>query len=521
MGVFMKKLLVCIALVISGCSGSGGSSGGGASVAPPALPEVPVVAPDVDLPDPTAVSANKLSFVDVLASNISAKGGASIPLAFTINNPLANTATCNWWIELPPKPSVGGFAGIARHQEGTVNGPCTWTHNQTNQLDTNVWVYVSNGESTIEYQWTIIYNPSAVNIPVGIVTSTAAGTYRVFDTMKFSATVDDKDSDATCTWKVDGVTMNTSCVGYTYTQSGSATKTLVFRIEDSATNAQVSWTVKPAAKVSISPAVATGNQVFTATLLDPHSVGAICQFSLDGSIVQTGACTYSYTGTGIHTVEAKASYDSVLSDAAIAQVVLPANQTVSITGYTPAEQKKYFPKNTDTTEYKITNFTDADGDARIDWYVGGIKTDCDTSANCDYTNAQKTGMILKNLTRSTTVKATLTDGQYSSSKSWLAAIDTPVIDGNQPSGSVCNQANRMTGIILTFWVHGSEFELTDTWKLSTGEPLTVLRTYFDAVELRLTVDMPEQYRSIIVTKQSGISVQSPPLFVLFNNIWCT
>lgn len=89
------------------------------------------------------------------------------------------------------------------------------------QLDSNYWVYISNGQTTISFAWQVHYQSSAANNPVSSTAVTSEGTYRVYDNKSFDVLVDDKDLDGVCTWKVDG-TLVMSCNTYKYTQADAA-----------------------------------------------------------------------------------------------------------------------------------------------------------------------------------------------------------------------------------------------------------------------------------------------------------
>lgn len=550
----MKKLLLVYIAIVTGCSGGGGS-GGGASTAPPVgdVPTTPVALP---LPTDTfvnpdigvaGVNPNQISFSQISAPIIYRRtGDGNTYFPFTVNNPSGKPLKCNWWYELPEQWDPY-WAGTPRQTVGTVNGGCSLAESPSfnnSQLDKTMWVYVSNGETSISYRWDTLYVFTAPNQPVGIVSSTTAtataGAYRVFDTKQFDVFVDDKDYDGACTWKLDGVLMSTSCTGYKYTQSGNITKTLVFRIADATTSAQVSWTIEPEARIVVQPFVTAG-QPLVATMLDPHGTGAICSWVIGYNYSGfDGACSLTWTASGTWPIKITPRYPnaygtSVYGTSVYATIIPPFNNTVAITGYTPLTQVNYYPKNSNTVEFKITSWNDIDGDAKLDWYVGGVKTDCDVSALCDYTNAQRTGIILLNLQQWTPIWAILADGQYTSKVSWSANIDKATIDGNQPAWDVCNRPTKTVGTfpynIASFLVHGTNFEMTDTWKTDTGEELRVLRVtgFFPEAtiaELQLVAYNPGllHSRRLIVTKPSGISTYTPNgfgSFVAFETFPCT
>jgi len=527
----MKKLLVLsiASVMMTGCLSGGG--GGGSSVSTPApVPSDPTPSPapaptpsptpdptpvytPVDMPVPT-VNVNQISFTNTAPALIYAKGGDQVLLTFDVNNPLGNTLTCNFWMEVPPQPAYPD--GIAKQQIGTVNGTCdpfligrnAWVHNQTGSVDQNYWVYVGNGESTISYAWQIKYTADVVNNPVSIVTTDVApGLYRVYDVKYFGVVIDDKDANGTCSWKVDGVEKSTSCVNYKYTQSDSATHTLTFKISDASTSDQRSWTLKPAAKLTgVTPTSANlasgSSQVYTATVSDPNSSGALCEFKVDGSLAQSrGSCTFNYTRTGsqAHTITVDIAYDSsgieVAGSPLTAYALLPLNNPVSITSWFPAHtQIMYMEPNEKSNDFGIDGWTDVDGDAKFETYWNGNKIDCSLGSVCNYTNPNKNGVSV-NANKYGTLKIVLTDGQYSDFRSWQVRLNEVKIDENQPVGYKCNKAGT------TFVVYGSGFDEYDTVTLqNTDIKLTVVERMGSHMKLKLPVDVPTAYQKIRVVK---------------------
>lgn len=519
-----KNLIFIIAITLTGCLSGGG--GGGSSTSPstdaPSAPGSGSSPPESDIPIAQAPSANQLSFTQISASTIYARGGDSIPLTFTVNNPVSSTVTCNWWVTYPPNPGLS-FAGVAKTQEGTVNGPCAFTHNQINQLDKVVQVYVSNGETTVSYTWNIMYAATAPNQAVGIITGTATGTYYVYDKATFAVSVDDDDRDGACTWKIDGgATVSTSCLSYEIS-AASGNRTLVFRIDDGVTNATRSWSITPAAKVtSVTPAVVAtahgASQLFTATLTNTNSATNVCEVFVDG-VSQGFSCVYNYTRSDYVNHEIKFKWNSgvgtVVNPATVTAVAAaPNNQSVSIDGYIPVPQELYYAQGVDTANYGVT-YTDADGDARFEWYLNGVKTDCDVSTLCDYSSGNKNGIVVKSIQATTVIKVVLTDGQYSAQKSWIARIDTATIDTNQPVGTVCSNTGT------TFWIQGSNFDANDVFTLqNTNVTLTKVQTTYGSVKLQIPQGMGNAVQKLRVTKSSGVVTETAFGYVSFHSSYC-
>lgn len=495
-------IIAMLAMSLTGCLEGGAKSAVADAPSTPAPGPSPTPTPSPSpapspAPDefivPTA--APQLSFAQLSSATLYARAGEAIPLDFSLTNPTGATPECNWYMEIP---SQAGFpAGIAKAQFGTVNGDCTpFVHNQTNTLNYHYWVYVQAGASTLAYEWTVTFVSSAANVAVSITDATASGTYRVYDTKRFEAVVDDKDQDGTCSWKVDGVQVSTSCVAYTIS-AASGTRTLLFTIADGSTSDSESWTVKPGASVTAflpaSANVANGaSQAFTATLADPNSAGATCEFRKDGSVVQSGSCVYNYTGDGaLHTITVEAVYGAEHSGTlSTAYAYGAVNNPVSLTTTIPAQGEMYLFASETSNVFGVSTWSDVDGDAQFEWYLNGVKTNCDTSALCSYTNVLHNGIQLDNFSLSgVVVKVILTDGQYSASKTWLAHVDRVSMDSNQPAGTRCNAQGKK------FWIYGTGFESTDTISIQ-NQNITLTKVYVSdsavQVELPSTVTVGSQ-----------------------------
>lgn len=484
----MKKFIMLIAFVLTACGG--GAGGGSASV--PSVDDP--TAPTPPSSDEYVVPAAKpqLAFSEVSATQILARAGDAIPLSFTVINPTSEPLKCNWFVQ--NLPNVGlGFAGDSKHQEGVVDGPCsTQIHNQTGMTDKKYWVYINAGDLTLEYEWTVTYTASGANDAVSIVGSTTAGTYRIYDSKRFEVEVLDRDLDGVCSWRINGVEVSTSCVAYTAV-AAAGTRTLTFTIDDGPTDAMRSWTLRPAAKVTaLTPTSANvsngGSQVFTATLSDPFSSGAMCEFLNNGSVAQSrGSCTYNFTGNGTsRTIKVRAVYDSggveFDSTQLTASALGPVNNGVSLDSFVPAHTTKmYLSTGVTSNVFGVDTWTDVDGDAYFEWYLNGVKVDCDTDARCTYTSpVVKNGIQLDNFQNSMVIKVVFTDGQYSASKTWLAHIDYVEIDENRPA-----VVGKAAG--SEFWVYGRGFESTDTFTIQNlNIPLEKVQVLDGAVKLRTT-----------------------------------
>ncbi|MBX2989151.1 MAG: hypothetical protein KF802_14770 [Bdellovibrionaceae bacterium] len=500
-----------------GTDPGGSTGGGGGGGTTPAPDEYTVPAP-----------VPQLAFDQVPSSTLYARDADAIPLGFTLNNPTGETPKCNWFMEIPPQASMP--SGIAKQQFGTVNGNCDpFVHNQISQLDFRYWVYISAGSSTLEYQWDVTYVSSAVNTAVSISSATDSGTYRVYDSKLFSVVVDDRDQDGTCSWKIDGVEVSTSCVNYTIS-AASGTRTLSFEIADGSTGDSKSWTIKPAAKITgFTPAsanIANGaSQAFVATLSDANSSGATCEFRKDNVVVQSGSCTYNYTGDGaMHTITVEAVYGAEHSGTlSTAYAYGPANNPVSFDSFTPSHTGvMYFAPGETSNTFGVT-YTDVDGDAQFKWYLGGVEVDCDVSSSCTYTNPLKNGIQLDNFAGSSVVvKVVLSDGQYSASKTWLAHIDRAEINENLPAGTKCNASGT------EFWIYGRGFESTDTITLQNQNVvLTKLYTSDNAVKVKLPQSVSPGMQKVRIVKaynanqtlsgNTGSTVDTAFGFVTFTN----
>lgn len=517
--VTLKALALIAAIGLAGCSGGGGSSGGLTTAPSITVPDDGGTTPPDDggttppdddggdttpTPDEFVVPAAvpQISFSQVSSSTLYARSADAIPLDFTLSNPTGETPKCNWYMEVLPDAGIG-FGGIAKAQFGTVGGPCDpFVHNQTNQLNYRYWVYISAGNSTLEYQWDVEYVSSAVNTAVSISSATAAGTYRVYDSKQFTVVVDDKDQDGTCSWKVDGVEVSTSCVSYTIS-AASGTRTLSFAIADGSTNDSRSWTIKPAAKITaFTPAsanIANGaSQAFVATLSDTNSSGATCEFKKDNVVVQSGSCTYNYTGDGaMHTITVEAIYGAEHSGTlSTAYAYGPANNPVSFTQFYPSHTSSMYFAPGETSNLFGVDFTDVDGDATFKWYLNGVEVDCDVSSSCTYTNPLKNGIKLDNFAGSSVVvKVVLSDGQYSASKTWLAHIDRVEINESLSAGTKCNASGA------EFWIYGRGFESSDVITLQNQNVvLTKLYTSDNAVKVKLPQSVSPGMQKIRVVK---------------------
>lgn len=505
-------IIAMLAMSLMGCLEGPAASNTTTLPSTPAPTPTPTPSPTPSpAPDEFTVPAAtpQLSFSQVSSAALYARAGDAIPLDFTLDNPTGDTAKCNWYMEIPPQPLMP--AGIAKAQFGTVNGNCNaFTHNQTSQLNYRYWVYVNAGSSTLEYEWNVTFVSSAANTAVSITDATTAGTYRVYDTKRFEVTVDDKDLDGTCSWKVDGVQVSTSCVSYTIS-AASGTRTLLFTVADGSTSDSASWTIKPGAKITaFTPSSANvangGNQTFTATLSDPNSASATCEFRKDSVVVQSGACAYSYTGDGaLHTITVEAMYGAEASGSiSTAYAYGPVNNGVSLTTTIPATGEMYLFAGETSGVFGVSTWSDPDGDAQFEWYLNGVKTDCDTSSLCTYTNVLHNGIQLDNFSLSgVVVKVVLTDGQYSASKTWLAHIDRVTIDTNQPAGNRCNAQGTK------FWIYGTGFESTDTISIQNQNiVLTKVYTSDNAVQVQLPAGVGTGSQKIRVVKSYN-SNQSP------------
>lgn len=470
--------------------GTGGGSGGsgGGTAPPPDEYTVPAAAPQI-------------SFSQVSSSTLYARSADAIPLDFTLSNPTGETPKCNWYREVLPDAGIG-FGGIAKAQFGTVGGPCDpFVHNQTNQLNYRYWVYISAGSSTLEYQWDVTYVSSSVNTALAILGSTAEATYRIFDSKLFTVELDDRDRDAVCSWKIDGVEVATNCLNYT-ASAASGTRTLTFEAHDSSSNVSKTWTLKPAAKItSISPTsvnLANGaSQVFTVAVDDPNSSGATCKFYVDSSLVQSGSCSYTHTGDGsAHVVDAQLVYGAEVAGTITAYAYGPVNNPVSFTQFYPSHTSSMYFAPGETSNLFGVDFTDVDGDAQFKWYLGGVEVDCDVSSACTYTNPLKNGIRLDNFAGSSVVvKVVLSDGQYSASKTWLAHIDRVEINESLLAGTKCNAAGA------EFWIYGRGFESSDVITLQNQNVvLTKLYTSDNAVKVKLPQSVSPGSQKIRVTK---------------------
>lgn len=455
----------------------------------PTTPVTTIVVNPVQAPDEFVVPAPapQLSFAQVSSNTLYARAGDAVSLSFTLDNPTGQTPKCNWYREILPQTLMP--SGDPKAQFGTVNGTCAaFVHNQVSQISFYRYtVYISAGASTLSYQWDVNYVSSAANVAVSITDSTAAGTYRIYDTQKFSVTVDDKDRDGICSWKIDGVEKSTSCVSYN-APAAAGTRALSFSVHDGSTSDSKSWTLKPAAKITdFTPASVNvannAHQIFTATLSDTNSAGATCQFAEDGNVVQTGACSFNYTGNGsAHTITVQAMYGAEASGTlSTAHALGPINNTVLIKEVIPAHTSEvYFAQGENTNTFGVSTWDDVDGDGVFEWYLNGIKTNCASSTKCHYTSAAKNGIALDNFSVTTVIKVVLTDGQYSSSKTWLAHTDHVTFNENVP-GSIGNTSGD------TMTLYGTGFESTDVFTIqSLNIPLQIVSVSDTVVTLKVS-----------------------------------
>lgn len=454
------KFLWALSMVLVGCSAPTSQTVTNPSAMPIAIVpsnDAPILVPQPDV--------NQLSFATVSPAQIKVQSGAALALNFTVTDPL-NKHTCTWWREVPPQPLVP--AGQAKAIYGTVNNTdCTpMVHNQTNQLNYNWWVYVSNGETTISYAWNLTYVAVPPSDPVAVSAVTAEGTYRVFSTKLFEVHVTDLDLAGVCTWKLDGVLKSNSCTSYTHTQD-SSNHSLVFAIASAVNTAIATWTVKPQAHItSLTPATGLSGQAFTAVISDPNSSGGYCRWYLDGVVQNnyTGQLSYTYSGTGTHVVSVDVAYlggdlnGTPLTAYALPPVVSPVNVVSSF----PIAKEIYLPVGTLSpgVAFGVDDFQDPGGTAWFEWYVDGVKVDCTASSWCQYSGSVKgngrDGILFKGLPAvgGAILKVVLTNGLYSSSRNWLVHSETATIDENQPTGG-CNTAGT------SFWIYGKGFESSD------------------------------------------------------------
>lgn len=492
---------------------------------PTPTPEpTPVIPTATIVPDPEPL-VGIMSFASVSPAQIYATDGQAIPLDFTVNDPL-NKHTCNWYQEIPPQPAYPN--GVAKAGFGTLNGPCepTYTHNQYSQINFRYYVYVKNAVSTLSYQWDVTYVSSVVNNPVSVAAVTPEGAYRIYDTKDFQVVPDDVDHTATCSWKLDNTVVSTSCSKYSHTQIAAAQQSLLFTITDGIHTATRSWTILPAAKLTgLSPSVSNitngQTQVFAASVNDPFVSGYMCEFKLDGVLAQSrGSCSFSFTkGDNLdHQIDADVVYDSAGSErngsVMSAFVKPPANKPVYIVSYIPSQASLYYAAHATTNVFGVDNWTDDDGDAHFEWYLGTKKLDCSLNTICSYTNPLKNGIQLNDYGTYTTggnLTVVLTDGQYSDSRTWSHHIDTSTIDLNQPVGWTCNKAGTK------FYVYGAGFEQSDVFTVQTRN--IVLNSHVlsqGVVELTLAADIPTGGQKVQVNK-NGKTTITGSAFVTFGS----
>lgn len=513
----MKNLIMSItliAIIFAGCEGGGGSSGGGggggsssATAAAAAVTSEPVA----PTPNP-----NQISIVSGSSSSIYLRSNENATLSFVINDPL-NNSKCTW------RMIVGAVDSLF----GTLNGNCNaYVHNQYNSLDWTYIVYVNNGETVTSYQWNIYYTTNAPNNGVSAsAVEPAAGNVRVYDTKTFYVDRTDIDGDGACSWTLDTVQVSTSCYSYKYTQADGNAHDVVFTITDGVhAAATVSWVAKPAAKIaSLTPTsagIANGaSQLYTATLTNPNSVTTYCKWKIDGVTDTVGACTYNYTRSdaSVHAISADVVYNVGGTDENLTPSTsyanLPANQGVSITSYTPASDKLYYAEGATSVTIGLQTWSDPDGDAWVDWYINNVKTDCDTSSLCNYTNpGLHNGIEIANYTGEYLVlKAVLTDGQYSASRSWIVQLDHSELNAGAAVGTKCR--NQGT----TFTVYGRGLESSDTFTIQNQN---VVLDKIQVNSLSATLRLPQQVltgNQAIRVNKGGVLNTTVSNYVTFTN----
>lgn len=160
---------------------------------------------------------------------------------------------------------------------------------------------------------------------------------------------------------------------------------------------------------------------------------------------------------------------------------LPVNNPVTITSYLPSHATVFYYATGETTNtFGIDAWTDTDGDAWFEWYIGGMKVDCATSSLCTYTNPLHNGITV-NGPRGV-VEESLTDGQYSDFRNWDTRIDTSTIHQSFPVGYKCARVGE------TFWTDGTGFDSADTYSLQ-NQNIVLEKVYssYSAVQLRVPV----------------------------------
>jgi hypothetical protein len=528
------RYLIFLGVFAAGCNGSSSNtttpqktspaSTTTTAVAPVASAPVaaaPVVTAAPVIPTWTAAAAVAsqqvtISGVSPASQTINTVYGSEITLNFTVNDPL-NSHTC-YWLQIIPVQT--GYASAVTSSFG--NGLCNAvTYSQTGSVSTNYILVVDNGVSNATYEWDFAWHSTA---PATVVSASPqspsiANTVLVYNTQMFTVTTSDTGGNGACAWTVDGNQVSTDCVQYNYTQTDSNQHTIVFTIIDGSQYGTVTWGVQPAAQLtSVTPSLANvatgGSQLFVATASDPNSSGYLCQWELDGSLAQTrGSCSYNYVRQNAtpHVITVDLVYDSQgdLANNAPATVYADpaALQAPSITGVsTPTGVTSYYTVGQTTAVFGVTSYSDPSGGAEFVWTINGVVVNCNTSSICTNTGGSlNNGIELQNYNGTHyNIQVSLTNGQYSSTASWMVNTPTDTINETIIPGTICHAAGT------TFTIFGSGFESTDVFTLQNQNltliPVAITPTY---VQLKLPSGVSPALQGVKALKTNSNSFTTP------------
>lgn len=530
-----RTILMVGWLYLSACNGGGEATQVQAPSVEPVVPTVsqnqdPVV-PESNSP-PEQPQAPEPEVDDSIAvihpvpgsSEIQAPSGGAYSVSFQVHNPSGLPVTCYW-------TRIGRHPSFEEDQVSTwfagSNKCDSWVYNQNSQVSNEFIVHVSNGQKIASHSWNFIYTSESVNHPVSISlknNTPDSGDVRVFESMLFQVEVQDPDGDGVCSWKVDGATVSSSCAQYSYSVSADP-KTLVFTITDGVHTASKTWVVYPAAKVDVvtpqTAGVAVGaSQAFTASLLNPQGVSALCEWKKNGSLAQArGSCSYTYTreNSEVQTIVVDVVYTAdggernLLPTPKTVYATMPTNQPVSLSSFTPsvADTVWHFSVGATSNVFGVTDWVDPDGDAWFEWYFNSTKVDCNNYAYCTYTNpGLKNGIQIDNYHGAQIhLKVKITDGQYSDEKTWIirnthSTINKSILPGN--FGQLCYLSGT------TFTIHGLGFESTDTFKLMNQNiVLEKVTVGYTMVTLRIPQNTGQGGQAVSVTKNGNTDITGP------------